>query len=374
MVTRPDYTTARQREGYSWQVGATVDALATLMGVAMREVYLDPAVGIEVYRRGRPMLRDMFGPDVSLPAPSTPGISYGHANTIGAELIFPDGGEVGHTHPYESLAQGIEALATPVEFASAGMAPFYLDYQRQLAEAFGDENVGLGFGKEGPITTAYAMRGQDFFMDIFDDPSGAHELLRLLTDSIVGFHGFRAQACGQPPVSPTSGGMVDDMASMIPPHMFEAFVLPYWEQYYSGITTGRRGAHVEDLRPEQLPFLEAIGLEHYDPSISARLNPRIITAQCRVPYIWRLGAFHLPNMTPQDVADFVFQAVADGANGVHTHIEAAMVNDTAVEKIHAFIQATKQVERMLDDGATREDVGQCVSDDGRDKFWDNWWS
>ncbi len=373
MTTRPDYTTARERAGFSWHVGSGQGALRMLTGVPIREFNLDPAACVDAYRRGRPMIREMFGEDVRLPGLATPAISYGHANGLGSELLFPEGGEVAHTHPYESLEQGIRALREPVDFASAGMAPFYLDFKKRMARAFPGEPVGFSYGLEGPLTTAYEMRGEGVFTDIFDDPPAAREFLCLLTDSILAFQRFRADVNGSPAVSPNGGGMCDDIASMIPPHMFGDFVLPYWEQYYQGITTGRRHAHVEDLRPVQLPFLEDIGLSFYDPSISPQLNPRLVSEHCRVPFTWRLGSFHYRNMTTRDVADFVFQSVADGASSVHTNVAEPLCNDDGVRKIHAFIEAAKEAERLLASGATCAEIGQRVHPDSKVKRWDRWW-
>jgi hypothetical protein len=372
MSHRPDYETAREEAGFTWYVAATQGAIRKLAEIPIREFNLEPRACIEAYRRGRPMLREMFGDDVRPLGLSTPAISYGHANGLGSELIFPEGGEVAHTHPYESIEQGIQALHRPVDFASAGMAPFYLDFRRQMQEAFPDEQVGFSYGDEGPLTTAYEMRGEGFFTDIFDEPTMAKEFLALLTGSILEFHGFRANVNGSPVVNPAAGGLCDDVASMIPPHMFDEFVIPFWEQYYGGVTTGRRHAHVEDLRPSQLPFLETIGLSFYDPSISGQLNPRLIVEHCRVPFTWRVAAIHYPTLSTQDVADFVYQAVADGASGVHTHVAETMCNDDGVRKIHSFIEAARQTERLLAEGARRDQIGQRVTPEGRTKFWDHW--
>jgi len=373
MTARPDYTTARETAGFTWYVASTQGAIRALAGIGIREFNLDPKACIEAYRIGRPRVREMFGDDVRRVGLATPAISYGHANGLGSELIFPEGGEVAHTHPYESLDAGVRALREPVDFAAAGMAPFYLDFKRQMEDAFPGEEVGFSYGLEGPLTTAYEMRGEGFFTDIFDDPPLAREFLRLLTDSILAFHGFLSTVRGRPAVDPESGGTCDDIASMIPPHMFDEFVMPYWEQYFQGVTTGRRHAHVEDLRPTQLRFLEEIGLSFYDPSISPQLDPRTITQGCRVPFTWRLGSIHYPNMTVQDIADFVYQSVADGASCVHSNVAETMCNDGDVRKVHAFIRAAKEVERLLDAGAPRAEIGQHVSPQGKAKFWDHWW-
>ena len=115
-----------------------------------------------------------------------------------------------------------------------------------------------------------------------------------------------------------------------------------------------------------------IGLVRFDPSISPKLNPKIINEKCRVPFGWRLGNFHYPNLSCQEVEDFVFQAVYDGASYVFTYVADAMCNEETVKKVHSFIKAAKATEQMLPKGATREQIGECVSEAGRKKFWDHW--
>ncbi len=368
----PDYATLRDPSSFGWSVSATEGALREITGTPIREFNLEPEACIYAWREGRPAIREMFGPDVALPHPATPAVSYGHVNCLGSELLFPEGGEVAHTHIYDSLEEGIAALQQPVDFATAGMAPFYLDFQQQMQAAFPDEPVSLGFGAEGPITTAYELRGEGFFTDIFDDPEGTAEFLRLVVDSIVAYAGWRARVDGAQFPNPVGGGMVDDIASFIPPRKFREVVLPAWERYYRGITTGRRSAHVEDLRPEQLIFLEEIGLWSYDPSVSPRLTPPIIMAHCRVPFGWRLVNFHYREMTVPEVEDFVYLSCADGAASAFTHVCAGMCNPERIEQVHAFIRAGKQAKRLVSEGWTRAEIRRLVSPENREGFWERW--
>ena len=368
----PDYSTLRDDANFGWSAAGTQGALRELADVPIREFNLEPAACIEAYRRGVPLLAEMFGEDVRLPAPSTPAISYGHVNCLGSELLFPEGGEVGQTHIYDSLEQGIAALREPVDWGATGMAPFYLDFQRKMENAFPEQSVGLSFGGEGPITTAYELRGDGFFVDIFEAPDLAHEFLRLMTDSIVDFSRWRASLTGAEFPSPAGSGMCDDLSSFIPPRMFREFAVAYWDRYYRGMTTGRRTAHIEDLQGEQLPFLEEIGLWSYDPSVSAKLTPPIIAANCRVPFAWRLVSYHYTEMSAQDVEDFVFQACADGASSATTTIAATMCNPECVEQVHAFIAAGKECKRLAAEGYSRAEIGERVSPEGREKLWDKW--
>jgi hypothetical protein len=367
-----DYATARQAAGFDWAVSGSQDALRALTGIPIREFNLNPKACIEAYRKGRPLHREFFGPDVGLPGVMTPAVSYGHINGLGAKLTFPENGEVGHTPLYASLSEGIAALRQPVEYARAGLTPFYIDFWREMQAAFPEESVGFYFKYEGPITTAWALRGEGFFTDIYDDPPATREYLRLVTASILEYARFQSDLFGRPAVSPSGAGLCDDIASMVHPDLWPEFVLPYWEQYYRGLTTGTRGVHVEDLRPAQLKYLEEMGLSTYDPSISPKLNPRIISAGCPVPFVWRLGSFHYGELTLREVEDFVFQAAADGATGITTGTEACLCNASALGKIHAFIGAAKEAKRMVNSGVSRTDVGQRVSPEGKAKFWSQW--
>ncbi|MBN1352699.1 hypothetical protein JXJ21_25145 [candidate division KSB1 bacterium] len=372
MFKKPDYTVLISETKFRWQVGSAYTALLDITGIPIKEFNLDPAVGIELYRKGRRLLREMFGPDIGLPGVSTPPISYGHVNGLGAELIFPEDGEVNHSTLCGTLKQGIEILKKPVIFETAGMAPFYLEYRRKMQAAFPDEPVGFGYGYEGPMTTAYTLRRDAIFYDPFDNPELTKEFLRLTVESIIEFVRFQAKVMNRPAIDPIGSGMCDDLSSMFSPGMWHEFVLPYIHQYYEGKTTGIRSAHIEDLRPDHLPFLEDIGLVYFDPSISPKINPAIIRDRCRVPFGWRLGSFHYHNMTCQDVQDFVFQAVADGACRVFTYVGATMCNDRTAQKVHAFIDAAREAERMLNHGASLEAVRANVSAAGRKKFWEHW--
>ncbi len=373
MHTQPDYTTLRDPRQFACYASACYLAYQTMAGVALEEFYQRPGACIEAYRVGRSRVRELFGPEVHIGAPATPPISYGHPNGLGAQLYFPAGGEVAVEHCCRGpLADAIALLRRPVDYARAGRFPFFADFQAQMQAAFPGEAIGLSWGLEGPLTTAYELRGDQWFLDPYDEPALAREFLRLLTGSILDFHAWRAHADGRLLLSPDGAGLCDDVAAMMPPRLWPEFVLPYWELYFSGVTTGRRSAHVEDLRPAHLPFLEAIGLWSFDPSISARLNPRLIRDHCRVPFGWRVGSFHYRALSEADVADLVFQAAADGAGSVFTVVEGSMCDAATAAKVRALLAAGKEVQRQLAAGATRAELATCVSPAGRQRFWDHW--
>lgn len=371
---KPDYNTLKKERKFSWHVGSSYLALLGITGIKIKEMFLNPSAGIELYKKGRPLLKEMFGSDVRMPAPSAPPISYGHINTLGVALLFPDDGEVNHGILCDSLQGCVDILKKPVDFAKAGIFPLYLKYYQEMQEAFPDEKVTFAYKGEGPLTTAYTLRRNDFFYDPYDNPELAKELLRLITDSIIKFNHFlRNKIYAMPSINPDGTGLADDVAAMLSPELWPEFVIPYLEQYYNGLTTGKRSAHIEDLRPEHLHFLEELQLVSYDPSVSPKINPAIISDKSRVPFQWRLCNFHYPSLTEDEVADFVYQSVADGASGVFTSVCDGMCNNESVKKIHSFISACKKVDNMLNrENASRKEIAELVSPSGKKKFWENW--
>jgi len=367
---RPNYDTAREEAGFSWRISGCYNSALALSGVPVKDFFTEPEACIEVYKTGRPRMYEMFGSWLPPLAPATPPISYMHVNCLGAELLFVDGGEVGHTHPFDSLEPAIARLEKPVDFATAGDTPYYLDFWEKMKAAFPDEKIGFSFGVEGPITTAYELRGEGFFTDLFDEPELVKKFLRLTTDSIVDAFRFRAELDGAEFPNPHGGSMADDIASFVPAHMFAEYALPYWERYYTGITTGTRRAHVEDLKREQLRYLQDVGLSFFDPSISHRLNPPMLRDEIRVPFGWRLGSFHYRDMDEEMVRDFVFQAAADGASQVFTIIEGTLSTEEGYPKVMAFKAAGEEVDKLLREGCSRDELGTYVSERGKARFWD----
>jgi hypothetical protein len=372
MVPRPDYERLRAERGFSWHASATYLALLEITGIPIREFNTDPDAGIDLFRRGRPAIREMFGPDVALPPLMTPSVSYGHVNALGVDLVFPEGGEVNYVRSGRSMDEWCLILERPVDWARAGMMPFYAAYKERLERAFPGEKAILNWGVEGPLTTAYELRDMAVFTDALDQPELFRRFVLAAAESGVQFERFMRRLRGDPEMNDEATGLADDVASMFGPEIWERVLLPAWELHYSGLTTGKRVAHVEDLRPDHLGFLERIGLWSYDPSISAKLSPRIIAERTRVPFGWRLANFHYPALSESDVRDWVFQAAADGASSVFTYVCAGMCTPVMVRKVHAFIVAAKKVKRMLDSGASRQEVGREVSAQGRARFWSRW--
>lgn len=334
---------------FYWRAGCGMPAYAVLANVRFDRIFTEVDAIVEAYTKGRPAAQELFGPEVGMGGPIWPMISYGHVNTLGCKLIFPEDSEVAHEPIYGSLREGIRALKREVDFAGQGMFPFYLGLWNKLRKAFPHKEISFGgFKSEGPLTTAWLLRGHDFFVDLLEYPDDAKEYLRLVTNSIIGYNKLLRRVNGLPEFSTDGVGMADDISAMIAPTQWLEYVVPFHEQYYRGQTHGQRSAHIEDLTVAHLKYLDTINLSSYDPSVSEKLTPALIRDHCHVPFSWMLNTTHYPSRSCGDIERWVLDAVANGAVGVKTTVERVMCTPETAKKVRAFISACKKVKSLLD--------------------------
>ena len=142
-MSAPNYANLRAETPFRWYVGSSYHALLDLVeGISQDDLWDHPEAMIDLLRRGRPILKDLFGDDVEVPIPATPAISYGHVHALGAELIFPKGGDVSHTILYDSLesaADGLRKNGRNANMLDHGKHSFYRKYREELQKAFPGE-------------------------------------------------------------------------------------------------------------------------------------------------------------------------------------------------------------------------------------------
>ncbi|HBN83319.1 MAG TPA: hypothetical protein DDZ89_05690, partial [Clostridiales bacterium] len=216
----------------------------------------------------------------------------------------------------------------------------YVELCDYLQEQFPEQKVSFsGLGSQGPLTSAVLMRGQDFIFDVYDYPEKAQEFLQLLTDSIIDFRRLTNRINGAPEVSAQSVGLADDFASLITPDMWPDFVVPCWNQYYEGLTTGRRSLHCENLSPTHLKHLKSVNLCHFQPSVSDLLTIENVKANTDIPFDWLLYAFRITQMNDQEIQDWVDYTVQAGITLIRTQFGQFTVVAKKLDRIKAFYKA-----------------------------------
>lgn len=348
---------------FSWSISGGIEALAPLAGVPFHLLFTDRDAIVDSWNKGLPLALARLWPEVPFGKPCWAHNSYGHVNGLGSTLVFPENSEVAHTPVFASLADGIRALERDVDFTKAGLFPFYLELWDKLKKAFPEMTIPFGLGCEGPVTTAWLLRGHDFFTDLYDDPAGAKRFLLLCTDSL---HRYRAAlfAVNGWPVNPAGGAYVaDDGAAMVPPALWPEFVMPALARFYGQST--RRGLHMEDLTADHLPFLTELGITDYDPSVSRKISPALILRHAPgVPFTWRFNEIETADYTPAQTAAWVIDAAAQGAPAVATSVWRNTVTDRAFRNFHVFRETATRVEALLQNGCPRDRLEQemrCIS-------------
>jgi len=333
----------RQTLGFGWFVGVADETLSFLAGIDLDEYYLNPDSCVRAIRLGRARIGDLFSDDVRPPGVSCPPLSYGHIACLGAKVLFPHNSEPSVRPVFDSIQDAIDALSRKRKFEENDLFKHYDGMYRRLREEFPEENVKfMGFGHEGPITSAVLLRGKDFCVDLYRHPDDVKRFLELVTDSIVDFVRFTRRINSEPEDTSQSFGLADDFSSLIHPEMWGEFVVPYWDRYYSQLTSGARTLHCENLDPRHLKYLEQVGISYYDPSISPRLRPSIIKDRTTIPFTWRLASFELLRMSVDEVRDWVRSSAEEGATHVHFYVEWTTCTGDNPSKVSAFISAAKE--------------------------------
>jgi len=371
-MNKPDYAVLRSNSEFVWYVNMSYYTMAELADVTLHELFTDCKASLKLYSDEnfkRFNSRFPMYEKIRKLNPATPPISYGHINGLGVELVFPDGnGEVNYIRTDKSYHEWIDILGGQIDFSRQGLAPYYLKYQDDMSKAMGNRKIGFSYGYEGPITTAYTMLDLKLYYDLYDEPELLKEFLKKLSVSITQFKKFYCKANGSD--YKNTSYMCDDCAALISADMWEEFVIPYMDIVYSDVGANRRSLHSEGMISKHLKNLENLGITWFDPSVSPRLDPVIITKTCAVPFIWRMCEIYHSLLDRQLAMDFVFASVRDGANGLFTTVRE--LSDHDINVVEGFIEACEMVDSMKKQGADNKEIGKLMSDRGKNIFWDKW--
>jgi len=332
-----------QKVNFRWDVYGAHETLAYLAGIKLRDFFLSPFTCAKCFHLGREKMWKIFGEEVEVEV-RVPNISYGHLSCLGVKVSFPEDSAPSVRPVYLSIDEGIQFLKRKINFKNDELFKLYFRMYRYLQKEFPKERVSFaGFGWEGPITSAVLLRGQGFYMDLYDYPEKVKEFLWLLTNSIIKFIHFYRRIIGEVEISPTGASLADDFSSLISPVLWPEFVVPYWEQLYKETTTGSRSVHVEGLDSGHLKYLKNLHISHYDPSVSPKLNPEIIRENIDIPFSWLLVPFEFPRMSKDDVENWVYKSLNDGTAHIFTLIYPLMCENDNPEKVRTFIETAKNI-------------------------------
>jgi len=283
--------------GQKYHCGFLDSLLAEAGGVTMSQLHFDAPAIVRAYKAIGPLVERL---GISRPQPRLAGFSYAHVAALGCPVIFPDNSEP-KPDPIVATPADIDRLTEPRDYLAAPVIRRKLESLEALRALVPDASLGIGGLYEGPATTAALLMGQDFFTLPYDDPARAHALLRFCTETairyahvILGRVGIRLE--------PGAVGIADDFAGMFPPPVFEEFVAPYWDMLYKGMGATQRSLHCELLRAEHMPFLKALAIADYDPTVNPYLSTAALAQHCPCRFESHIHAWEIYELSGDRLA------------------------------------------------------------------------
>ncbi|MCL2478488.1 MAG: hypothetical protein FWF22_03240 [Treponema sp.] len=326
------------------------DVIPYLGGIGIRDFFMDKEKCADAWKTANKILGDYFGDLLPIRKPAPAPLSYGHLICLGAPVKIPDDGEPNVSPFAGSVDEAIDILKSNrgMDFTKNPMFMHYLDVWNYLKTRFPEEDIPFsGFNHQGPVTSAVLMRGQDFYCDLYDDPEKCREFLKLLTDSIIDFAKLCRRINGQPEIQ-DKGSMADDFASLVPPVMWDDFVIPYWNQFYRNLYSGReRFIHVENLMPVHLKYLKNAGITHYQPSVSEKITLENIRKNLDpdITFDWLLYSYHITGMSNEQINNWVDNTVEAGVTVIRTQFGAYACQINKLDRIKIFYEAFKKYKK-----------------------------
>ena len=315
-----------------------------LAGFTDREFFFDTEKCVASWKVGTKFVKDYFGELLAPRMPTAAPLSYGHLVSLGAPLNLYEEGEP-NVRPFASdLDEAIAIMKSKkgIDFGDNDLCRHYLRTNRRMQEEFPEYGIPplAGYSRQGVITSAVLIRGQDFLMDLYDEPEKAQEFLFLLDDSITAFDYWTAEVNGWDPVSPYGAYVYDDFAALVPPYMWSEFVIPHWNRFYETHTTGTyRFVHCEDMHPAHLKYLKEAKITEYQPSVSDLITIEDIKANLDISFDWLLYSWKVANMTDEEIQNWVDTSLAAGADNLRTQFDAYTWKNGSMDRILAYFKA-----------------------------------
>jgi uroporphyrinogen-III decarboxylase len=249
-------------------------------GHRFREFYTDPKVHLKAQLEGRRWFCENVICDVQPGLPQRWGIGVQHWMTenefFGCEVVYQEDDyawakplplakddllkHLADIDPEESL-QRTRAYRMYLALKDLTQGMTYLE--RPVDMMFFGQSI------HGIFTKAAEIRGLDqICLDLCDDPGFVRKLLEVVTEKTVArVRAWEKLNTGKTDNLPTAGGfgIADDSLQMISARQYDEFVLPFHEQLFSALTTGRRTIHLCGRAMQHYESLRhKLGIVHID--------------------------------------------------------------------------------------------------------------
>ena len=277
---------------------------------------------------------------------------YGESFGLGCELAFDALTPWIRTHPVSGDAdlarlaavdpadnRHTEAMRTWM----AAMEPHLGDYRFRYADGVVralPERLTFGGGTLGVFTLAADLRGPDIYLDLYERPEFARELLRIVTDKMI----ERCRWLRGMGIGVNSGTcLVDDSAGALSPRLYREFVVPCVLRALDALGRPLR-IHIDAPANHLLPIYQELDLQDLIMfGWGTSLEQVRDTLGGRATLSGNLDPMLFASGTPRDIYDAAMHAleILAPCGGFVLMEGANMVPEAKLENIGAMVQAAE---------------------------------
>ncbi|MCM8757194.1 MAG: hypothetical protein NC911_04620 [Candidatus Omnitrophica bacterium] len=313
--------------GQAFSFGFSDSLLAEVANVSLTQLHQDVQAILKAYEAIKPVARRL---GVEPPVPHLPGFAYCHLAALGAKIVFPEGSEP-KPEPLLKSAEEIDQLKEPEDYLAAPLIQQRLKLAEELKARCPQAYSSIGHLYEGPVTTAMLLLGEKFLFLLYDEPDRARRLLDFCVRSALNYAQSILKFQGVS-LEPGPKGIPDDFAGLLPPGLFEEFVVPYWEKIYQGLLATDRHLHSELLRKEHLDFLRVAKITCFDPSADQYLTPEILKKHCPCRFNLSILSWHIHDLTEDQLENFYLKLASFQPEVISFHL-SSLREETKIRRL-----------------------------------------
>jgi uroporphyrinogen-III decarboxylase len=320
-----------------WRIALPDEVLAEYASTRLGQYFTDARVMYDTQVRGAESFNRTFGypivgadPHVAVPA-------YAQAAALGSTLVINDDLVPMLTEDGAPNRGDVGRIEIPVRYLETEVMARYVRIWEEMCAIHGSL-VGMGVGLEGPVTTAKLIRGQELFIDIFEDPSVAHALLEICTESYIRFYTEVRELLGQPYGQEV--GIADDFSGLFSPSAYEEFVQPYHRRIYEALGKEYRSLHSELLRRDHLKFLAELKVDSFDPGQDQYLDLADLQEELEpqgIPFWYNVKTVAALEGTPESLREEIDAVVSSGVTRVMVELTPGTPRENVAAMLEAFL-------------------------------------
>ncbi|MFP4442651.1 MAG: uroporphyrinogen decarboxylase family protein [Spirochaetia bacterium] len=319
-----------------WKILFPDEVLCEYTGILPGDYFSRAQPMYRAQTEGAKKINTLYGVNLASAEPRVACPAYLQAAAFGSELVIPRDHPPMLKETGAPAAEDVFKLKMPDSYLETPEIVRYRKIKDEMEKLHGAP-VSMSAGLEGPVTTAKLIRGQDFFLDLYEAPDAAEHLLNLSGDSFIRFKQEIAEYNGE--VTGEFTGIADDFAGLLSPAMYGKYAQPQYRKIYDKLGKKHRTLHSELLRRDHLAFLPELNLDSFDPGQDQYLELTDLTELLvprGIPFWFNVKTSTARDSNPEEIERFIRAAVSGGAENIMIELTPGIPRDNVRAMIKTF--------------------------------------